>query len=222
MTDKSDINFIKFLKSRLAEPLPGIKAHIEMAVTKDGQLYRRFEPEVEPFESAVLVLLTNVDNILNVLLTLRSSKLNNHSGQISCPGGRKERGETPVQTALRETFEELGIMADKIEILGMLSNLYVPPSNNMITPIVGYIVSIDDLLINTDEVEETFTIEVRYLADEYNIRRNIWRLGKNNEEVTVPHWDLNKRVALWGATAMILNELIYLYREYKRGIGNDA
>ena len=130
----------------------------------------------------------------------------------SLPGGRSDEDESYVETALRETKEEVGIEPESIEILGMLSDLYVSHSNNLVKPVVGYMPAIPELTTNPAEVEEAFTVEVKSLAAKKNLTVENWDLKKYSYEV--PYWDIHE-VPLWGATAMILNELLDLYREFK-------
>ncbi|MDX1586983.1 MAG: CoA pyrophosphatase [Balneolaceae bacterium] len=173
---------------------------------------RELEAPPDAKKSSVLILLfPNEDDRLELILTLRSRDID-HGGQISLPGGRSDEDESYVETALRETKEEVGIEPESIEILGMLSDLYVSHSNNLVKPVVGYMPAIPELTTNPAEVEEAFTVEVKSLAAKKNLTVENWDLKKYSYEV--PYWDIHE-VPLWGATAMILNELLDLYREFK-------
>lgn len=199
------------LKSRLKEKLPGYDAHLRMSPSLRNVPFRKFKPGPNPKKSAVMVLLSEDENKeLQVILTLRGSKLENHSRQISFPGGMSEEGETPVDTAKRETFEEIGVKPYDIEIIGQLSQLYVPPSNFLIVPIVGWTHNNHKFKINYDEVEELFFVKVKELIDENSImyqKRNL-----KGEEIDVPYWSVHPEVPLWGATAMMLNEFIHIIK----------
>ena len=204
---------INFLKVRLNSPLPGYKAHREMEPMMNNKHFRQFAPKDDTKPSAILVLLTidKDSNEYQVLLTLRSNNIR-HSGQISCPGGFTEPGEEPVVTALREVREEVGIHSDNILIIGKLSDLYVQPSNSLITPVLAYTEYINDLNINKHEVEEVFLIRLNTLLDITVFKREIWNLHGN--DVEVPFWDIHHSTPLWGATAMILRELLEIYTEF--------
>lgn len=204
--------FIEYLSDRLEKPLPGLNAQLKMAPAplRDGPT-RELEPPPSAKKSSVLILLfPNDENRLELILTLRSRDID-HGGQISLPGGRSDEDETYVETALREAQEEVGIKPESVQILGMLSDLYVSHSNNLVKPVVAYLPEIPELTPNPAEVEEAFTVEVKSLAAKKNLTVENWDLQKYSYEV--PFWDIHE-VPLWGATAMILNELLDLYREY--------
>jgi 8-oxo-dGTP pyrophosphatase MutT (NUDIX family) len=206
--------FIEFLRERLNGELPGIDAHIKMAPMIGDEPFRPFKPSGVARKSAVIAILTdNPDNGLDILLTLRSSDLKSHRGQISFPGGMAEAGETAIESALREAWEEIGISPTDILITGTLSDLYVPPANALVSPVVGYIPSVGELTINPSEVEEVFYIGLNELAGENHRRSEPWDFGQMTAEV--PFWQVHHKTPLWGATAMILMELLELYNEFK-------
>lgn len=207
-------NFIFFLKSRLSKPLPGHKAHLKMAPKPISEGPERpMVPDGEALPSSVLVLLfPNEKKRLELLLTLRSEDID-HGGQISFPGGRAEAHETIPETALREAREEVGLRSDPVEIIGELSELYIPHSNSRVTPVVGYLKERPALIANPDEVDEIFSVELHSLASKKNLIEEQWKLREYQYQV--PYWDVH-RVPLWGATAMMLNELLDLYREFQR------
>lgn len=195
------------LHKLLQNELPGHSAHQKMAPMLGKELFRTFTPSATASKSAVLVLLFGSDfDSLRVLLTLRSSTLPLHSNQISFPGGHSEPNEGILETAIRECFEETGIAINESEIIGFLSELFVPPSNTVIWPVVAFVESISTEKTNNDEVAELFSIPIAYLMDEKNIKKEIWTI--NERQVLVPFWEVHNEVPLWGATAMILAELI--------------
>lgn len=205
--------FIHYLKDRLREELPGQPAQLKMAPEPiDGGPRRELNPPPDVRRSSVLILLfPNDENELELLLTLRSSDID-HGGQISLPGGRSEEGETVVETALRETREEVGISPESIEIMGTLSDLYVSHSNNLVTPVAGYREEAPHLTLDKREVEEAFSVEVQSLASKKNLTVENWNLRRYTYKV--PYWNVH-RVPLWGATAMILSEFLEIYREFE-------
>ncbi len=205
--------FTDFLQSRLKKHLPGFDAHIQMAPVLDNKPYRDFTPSPDARPSAVLVLICGTSDEYKLLFTLRSSKLTFHSGQISFPGERIDGYETPEQAAFREASEEVALKPDGVYILGKLSNLFVPPSNSYIIPIVAYSEKIPDVRVNSpNEVDEVFFVPLsRFIEDSY-FKREIW--DYKEREMTVPLWKVHPTTPLWGATSMILKELTILYKEY--------
>lgn len=203
---------IQFLKQRLSKKLPGRDAQIRMAPKpiQEGEI-RQMDPPGDARQSSVLVLLfPNEDNETELVLTLRSNNID-HGGQISFPGGRAEVGETAQQTALREAKEEIGLAPEKVTVIGELSNLYVAHSYNLVTPVVGYTNERPNFKINPAEVEEVFAVELDSLIHKKNITVEDWDL--HSYTYKVPYWDVHE-VPLWGATAMMLNEFLDIYREF--------
>lgn len=206
------LQFFDLLENRLKNDLPGAKAHIKMAPFGDLERLNNNIPRPDAKKSSVLLL---INEDLELLFTLRSSKLRKHSGQISFPGGRADEGETTEETALRETEEEVGIHSTHINLLGQMSGLYVPPSNNIIQPVIGRIPKGIDLTLNPDEVEEAFYVPLdNFMTDEKLKTKNTVFNGK---PFAYPYWDVHHTVPLWGATAIIMSELIYLVNEFGEG-----
>lgn len=211
--------FTDFLTQRLEQPLPGLDAQLKMAPKplENGPSRRLQAPAGANISSVLLLIFPNSEDRLELLLTLRSRDID-HGGQISLPGGRSEEDETSVETALRETCEEVGVDPESIEIAGLLSDLYVSHSNNLVKPVVGFLPQKPELTINRAEVEEAFAIELDSLVTKKNLTVENWDLQKYSYRV--PYWDVHE-VPLWGATAMILSEFLELYREYKSQLANN-
>ena len=182
--------------------LPGMAAHSVMSPYRldEGMNGRKDEEEIL---SAVLVLLTSHPSLRSslVLLTLRSSTLRSHTGQISFPGGRIEPGETPEAAALRECEEETGIPAHLPEVLGRLSPITSPASKGAVLPIVAWLHEEVPIRIHPDEVEEAFWQPLDELGEPVVTE---WEL--RGRKMLVPHWPVH-RVPLWGLTACVLSEL---------------
>ncbi|MDZ7772372.1 MAG: CoA pyrophosphatase [Balneolaceae bacterium] len=206
-------DFIAFLQERLEENLPGKTSQVRMAPEPVGEAPgRNMEPPDHAGRSAVLVLLfPNPERELELLLTLRSRDID-HGGQISFPGGRAEEGESARQTALREAREEVGLSGEGIQMLGTLSQLYMSPSNSLITPVVAYLPERPAMRLNPAEVEEIFAVELGSLATKKNLEVEQWNLSEYTYRV--PFWNVH-RVPLWGATAMMISELMDLFREWR-------
>jgi 8-oxo-dGTP pyrophosphatase MutT (NUDIX family) len=205
--------FYQYLKNRLQEPLPGRASQMKMAPEPANKNISPRETEVPAKarpSSVLLLLFPDAQQNLQLILTLRTLHID-HGGQISLPGGRAETGENAVETALRETKEEIGIQRNAIRIAGELSKLYVAPSGNNVTPVVGFLDKQPELTINPDEVKEAFFIHPNLLLDDDNLIVEEWKLhGKVYE---VPYWKVH-HVPLWGATAMMLSEFVDIYREF--------
>ena len=129
------------IRQKLSQPLPGLSSHLKLAPPERakeiaGYLANRQNAK----QSAVMILLFNENNRTKVILIRRSFYVGIHAGQIAFPGGRYEETDPSIEhTALREIEEEIGIGADKIEVLGRLSDIYVPPSNFLISVFVGFL-----------------------------------------------------------------------------------
>ena len=127
--------------------------------------------------------------------------MKHHAGQIALPGGRIEKGETALETALRETWEEIGITSDQIEILGSLSELYVQVSRFQIHPFVGWLNKKPGFVINKNEVEKTISFPLQLIK---NPLKEI-ELNTFTGLLKVPFIGFEGEI-VWGATAMILSE----------------
>lgn len=152
-------------------------------------------------KSSVLLLLFNENDELKVCLIKRPVHMKHHAGQIALPGGKIEKGETALQTALRETEEEVGIKPEEIIILGSLSKLYIEVSRFQIQPIVGWLTKKPVFKLNKDEVEKTILFPVRNFKMPFRLAELQTISGK----LQVPGVRYENEI-IWGATAMILSE----------------
>jgi len=206
--------FYIYLKNRIDENLPGQPAQLKMA-PKPNEGRTSYLPKLKNIRvNGVLILLYNApNNVKELLLTLRTDTLPTHKGQISFPGGKTMEGESITETALREAEEEVGLNTNSVHVLGTLTGLYLPNSNNYIYPIVGYIDDRPRLQINPAEVAEAFFVQLDTLLQTDNLKSKDWTI--RNKTYNVPYWDVHPETPLWGATAMILSEFLTLYRDFK-------
>jgi 8-oxo-dGTP pyrophosphatase MutT (NUDIX family) len=161
-------------------------------------------PGSDPVEAAVLVLFVNGNNGRSLLLTKRTEHLPNHAGQISFPGGKAEQRDLSREmTALRETFEEVGIPQDKVEVLGRLPD-YDIPSGYRVTPIVGWMERPITYHPDEGEVESIIELPLEFLLDLTNFERgSIEREGRPRYFYKINYQDNN----IWGATAGMIFSL---------------
>jgi 8-oxo-dGTP pyrophosphatase MutT (NUDIX family) len=157
-----------------------------------------------PRQGGVLLLLYPWAGRLSLVLTRRTSTVENHQGQISLPGGSQEPGETLAETALRETGEELGIAVARDTLLGRLASLYIPPSDFEIHPFVAYCPARPALKPAPAEVAELLEVPLNLLLDPAVHRDEEWTL--RGLQVQVPFY-LIEGHKVWGATAMVLSEM---------------
>lgn len=207
-------SFHEFLIERSKKELPGREAQMKMSpepLDPDVVLPRKESDTAHP-SSVLIALYPDADDLLNVILTLRTDNIR-HAGQISFPGGRREGDESPEETALRETEEEIRVERSKIQIVSSLTPLYLHRTDNQITPFVGFLEQKPKLIPNPAEVQEAFAVGLQELIDCQNFKKERWDLAQAS--FNVPYWTIHE-VPLWGATAMMMSELIELYKEFRR------
>ena len=160
--------------------------------------------------AAVLLLLYPRDGQLYTVLTERRHDLPDHPGQIAFPGGSRDGEETVAQTALREAQEEVGVDTRRVEVLGRLTHIYIPPSHFCIQIVVGYTPEPPVWRPNPDEVESVIEVPISRFLDPAT--RKITEIEREGRMWKVPYFDLGGH-KVWGATAMALGEFVTLLRE---------
>jgi 8-oxo-dGTP pyrophosphatase MutT (NUDIX family) len=202
---KSLEEFETGLRARLAGTLPGLEAQRRFMPTPPRTGWKPGEFPSDARLAAGLLLLYPGEHGPSIPLTVRSSTLRRHAGQISLPGGAIDTGETLVQAALREAYEEVGIDPARVRILGELTPVHVLVSGFTLHPIVGLTYERPDFRPAAHEVEQVIEVAIAHLQDASNIRQ-----GTRTREglaIEYPYFDLRGQ-HVWGATAMILGELI--------------
>lgn len=200
----------EYLRKALKGPLPGAAAHEPLRAVPVGDVRPVFDHKSPPKPGSVLMLFYPDHGEIKFPLMKRPEYLGAHSGQISLPGGKAEPGESAVAAALREGEEEIGIRAGDVEVIGALSNFLVIPSNFLVTPVVGILPA--KPLFAPDPVEVVRVLEgtVSSLVKEDAVgiqeitAAKVYRLN-------APHFLIDNEI-VWGATAMMLNELRMVLR----------
>lgn len=204
--------FISAIEEQLKKPLPGRRAHLKMAsLARIQGLMNLIQPE-NAVQSSVLILLYPLDMEIGLVLMRRPDYNGIHSGQISFPGGKYEDDDKSlIYTALREAKEEIGIDPVLVQILGQLTELYIPPSNFIVTPVVGYMPFRPKFKADPKEVAAVIEIRISDLLNKSNIQKKKMKL-RHGFSLKVPSFFIDGNI-IWGATAMILSEFCIIIRE---------
>lgn len=197
------------IQQAFSQPLPGQAAQRLMSMP--GR-YPNMEVPANARKAAVLVLLyKKSDRIFLTLIRRKIIETDRHSGQISFPGGKMEPGDDyPVQTALREAQEEIGITIT-LDILGLLTPLYIPVSNFHVTPVVAWYEGEIQFSIEENEVEELIEMDLDLLINPAVKSIRDMAIFPSMVLKGVPVYDMQGMV-IWGATAMMLSELEVMLR----------
>jgi 8-oxo-dGTP pyrophosphatase MutT (NUDIX family) len=200
---------------QLAKPLPGRAAQYRMAsIHRVPTLALDFEPPKDAKVAAVMLILhqPSDNQEWHTLLIQRTAHPHDrHSGQISFPGGRQEPQDADLMaTALRESEEEVGMGASTLQVVGKLTDLYIPVSNFLVHPFVA--ISHEPIQIRTQpsEVQSVLLPAVGHFMDPENIKRKTIQMGAGMNLLDVPCYQY-KDQTIWGATAMILSEFTAIF-----------
>jgi 8-oxo-dGTP pyrophosphatase MutT (NUDIX family) len=161
--------------------------------------------------AGVLVLLYPCDHELCLVLTRRTEQLESHRGQISFPGGGVHNGESPLEAALRETEEEMGVPGSELDLLGELSPLYIPASDFCVYPLVAFAASRPHFVPSPHEVAQVIEVPLAHLLDPAARCEEMWPW--QGAPRRVPFYAVGEH-KVWGATAMVLCELLTLIRDF--------
>lgn len=199
-------HLIDRIETALRGPLPGPAAHAYLAPRAPRDWPPGFNP-ARARRAAGLLLLFPHEEAAHVVLTVRSDSLGRHSGQVALPGGVVEPGETFEQAALREAHEEVGLALDGVRTLGALTPIDIVVSGFRLHPIVGSVDRRVALHPTDGEVARILEVPIAHLLDPARIA---WReLTREGQTIQYPAF-IVEGVEVWGATAMVLAELLAL------------
>jgi 8-oxo-dGTP pyrophosphatase MutT (NUDIX family) len=198
---------INFLKKGLEKPLPGQFAQKTMSPLPLDPRRFNFNFLEAPRKSGVLILIYPEANQAFFPLIKRPSYPGVHSGQIAFPGGKMEPDDIDItSTAIREAWEEVGVIPNEVKLLGAISDLFVPASNFLISPIIGYTDRKPAFVPEVKEVDRIIETPLKQLLDLETKKQKILEVG-GKFKLDTPYFDISDEV-VWGATAMILGEFI--------------
>ena len=212
-----ELNFLEFLenlKTEISDILPGFNAQKSMSPSIREDLIGNANPNSNTRQSAVLILLFIEENQICTIFIKRPVYEGPHSGQVSFPGGKYDETDLTIQqTALRETQEEIGVNSNEINLIGALTPLYIPISNLMVNPFVGFISTTPILHPNLQEVAYTVTVPLDDLLNPQN--KSIKVISSHNRPISAPYYNVSNEM-IWGATAMILAEFLEIVKKFKQ------
>lgn len=198
------------LKTEILKGLPGTDAQWQMA--SSDRFIKNFPrlPGKDARVAAVLILLYPKNGSISTVFMQRPDYDGVHGGQISFPGGKQESGDADViQTALREAYEETGVEPTKVSIIGTLTPLFIPVSNMIVTPVAGWLNEEPLYNIKSDEVVFLFEADLKKFLDPSIVKLKPFKI--RGETFEIKYFDYNGNT-IWGATAMILHELLIVIR----------
>lgn len=202
--------FAEKLKIEISNGLPGIE--VQWALASSDRMMKGF-PRFARDDSkaaAVMILLYRKDGLIHTVFIQRPAYDGVHGGQISFPGGKKEASDPDlIHTAIREASEEIGVNSSEINVISTLTPLYIPVSNIIVTPVIGW--TEKQPVFTRQEEEVVFIIEadIRTLINPSIIKIKPFEI--RGEMIDIKYFDYKDNV-IWGATAMILHELFTILR----------
>lgn len=206
---------INQLREKLNNTLPGDAAH-KLLEPQTRRHYEGHEPLVHPRKSSIMIIIYPSGDFFSTYTILRPKYDGVHSHQIAFPGGQEEKqDDNLLDTAIRETQEEIDVTVNKNEVLGKLTDIYIPPSNFMVAPYIAFLDSKPQTKRQPSEVEEIIEVNLReIIAPDAIVSRSLFleRYG----EVRVPCFMAGDYI-IWGATAMIMSELREVLRKIFTG-----
>jgi 8-oxo-dGTP pyrophosphatase MutT (NUDIX family) len=209
--------FIQQIKQRLQQPLPGLDAQTLMMADrfrqKDSNAY--VKPSEGGRKAGVMLLLFQKGETWYTALMQRPDSPYAHSRQISFPGGGLEDEDVDLAAcAKRETEEEFGIPREDIQLLGALSELYIPVSRYLVQPFVGYLEAAPSYTPDPNEVDEIIEVPLEDLLNPALHKLTEIKTSSGLVMKDIPYFDVAEK-KVWGATAMMLSEFVYLVEQMR-------
>ncbi|MDT8412590.1 MAG: CoA pyrophosphatase [Vicingaceae bacterium] len=203
--------FKTYISEKFKYPLPGIKTHLEAAPHRKADVDELAKKQAR--QSGVLILFYEKNFTLHTVLIERAINNSTHSGQIAFPGGKKEEHDADlIETALREANEEIGIVREHVEVIGKLTDVFIPVSNFLVAPVIGFIDYTPTFTLQISEVYDVVEVEVQTLIHPNTFQQQTVKLS-DGVQLKVPCFVVNKQI-VWGATALMINELRYLIKDF--------
>ncbi|AXT19589.1 NUDIX domain-containing protein [Flavobacteriaceae bacterium AU392] len=206
--------FLERISKNKTLPLPGEVSQLKMSPPFRKKLLEEQKDKIKEAKRAGVIALFYPDNreLTKLVLILRKTYEGVHSAQIGFPGGKYENGDKTIKdTAIRETFEEIGVPITQIEIIKELTQVYIPPSNFYVQPFLGILKDSPEFIKQEDEVELIIEVNLDDLLDEKVVATKSVPTSYN-KNIKVPTFTFNNYI-VWGATAMILSEIKDLLKE---------
>jgi len=200
-------DFLKYVPKFLEVTLPASEAHFRMAPLEriEGMKNLKIESK-NPKTAAVMMLFYPKNEKTHLVLIVRNSYEGVHSAQIAFPGGKYESEDQSFeQTALRETYEEIGIHPNHINLIRPFTQVYIPPSNFMVHPYLGYSTNELNFVLQEEEVAGLVELPMVDFLDDGIVTNKIMKTSYAGD-FEVPGFRVNEHF-VWGATAMMLSEL---------------
>lgn len=193
----------KHLEQQFSKPLPGRVSHEKMIPTFPLKAFEYFSSSDNLKQAAVLILLYEDNSKIKTVLIERTPDPGPHSGQIAFPGGRRETYDKDlIDTAIREAEEEVGVKIERENVIGSLTPVQIPVSGYSVLPVLATIDQKPTFTPCQDEVNKIFEVELTGFLSSFTNKEIVAR----GYDISAPCFMIGETV-VWGATAMVLNEL---------------
>lgn len=199
--------FLQYIPKIKTEALPGESAHQKMIPPERISFMENINwAEFSPRKAAVMMLLYPKNNTTHLVLILRNSYKGIHSSQVGFPGGKVEAYDSSLEAAaLRETYEEIGIPTEKMTVIRAFSEVYIPPSNFIVYPFLGYSTEVLSFIPDPREVSGIIEVSLQDFLHDSAVTTEIMATSYMKEN-PMPVFQFGEHT-VWGATGMILSEL---------------